>query len=364
MEATRLTDPAFWATAEPVAPGSELPEPAEDPLGLVWFRTSGSSGRPRWIGLGRDALLLSAAMVNRHLGVRSDDVWGLALPLFHVGGFGVAARAFEAGARLEVAPSGWDPAGFPAWVSERGVNHLSLVPTQVHDLVSAGLAAPAALRTVVVGGGVLAEDEGRRARELGWPLLASYGMTEAGSQIATQSPELLQKPYLTEPIGILPHWEVAAAEGGRLSIRGSSLFSGELVETGDGWRFEERAGEWYATGDSGAIGPDGLRVRGRIDSMVKVLGELVDPEAVERRLGVPGVVVIAVPDARQGHRLVAVVEDRALIAETEREVAAYNGRSPGPERIGAVVRVDRIPRSGIGKVLRAELSENFPIGTI
>ncbi|BCX47045.1 O-succinylbenzoic acid--coaligase [Haloferula helveola] len=363
MEATRLTDPAFWATAEPVAPGAVLPDPSADPLGLVWFRTSGSSGRPRWIGLGRDALLLSAAMVNRHLGVRPDDVWGLALPLFHVGGFGVAARAFEAGARLEVAPSRWDAARFPAWVAERGVNHLSLVPTQIHDLVAAGLAAPAGLRTVVVGGGVLAQDEGRRARKLGWPVLASYGMTEAGSQIATQSPELLHEPYLTGPIGILPHWEVSAAEDGRLSIRGASLFSGQLLDTGDGWRFEESAGEWYATGDAGAVGPDGLSVVGRIDSMVKILGELVDPEAVERRLGSSGAVVIAVPDARQGHRLVAVVEDRGMIAETERRVAAYNGKSPGPERIGAVVRVDRIPRSGIGKVLRAELSENFPIGT-
>ena len=74
-------------------------------------------------------------------------------------------------------------------LADRGVTHTSLVPTQVHDLVKADLRAPETLKAIVVGGGHLDAATGRLARTLGWPVLASYGMTEAASQIATQTLE-------------------------------------------------------------------------------------------------------------------------------------------------------------------------------
>ncbi|NIP97055.1 MAG: o-succinylbenzoate--CoA ligase, partial [Akkermansiaceae bacterium] len=54
----------------------------------VVFPTSGSGGEHKWVSLRREALLVSAEAVNRHLEVEPADVWMLALPHHHVGGFG------------------------------------------------------------------------------------------------------------------------------------------------------------------------------------------------------------------------------------------------------------------------------------
>ena len=156
METTYLRDPAFWQSAEPVAPGTDFVLPL-DQVGeldsLVFFQTSGSTGQPRWIGLSREALLLSAAVVNRHLRVDQDSCWGLSLPLNHVGGFGVVARAFEAGCELASYREKWNPARFTEWVRKERVSHVSLVPTQVHDLVRGQWHAPSTLMVAVIGGG-------------------------------------------------------------------------------------------------------------------------------------------------------------------------------------------------------------------
>lgn len=360
METTHLRDPAFWTSAKPEAPGSSfaVPERVDEDLdGLVFFQTSGSMSRPHWIGLSRMALLHSAAVVNRHLEVDERSCWGLALPLSHVGGFGVVARAFEAGSRLDCFREKWDPARFTSWVKSEHVTHVSLVPTQVHDLVREWLRPPAALKVVVVGGGGLDEETGRAARDLGWPVLASYGMTEAGSQIATQGIELLDKPYSNGHIGVLPHWDVKIEADGRIAIRGEALFRGELVQAGREWGFSKRPGDWFVTSDLGLLDDSGLLLTGRADALVKILGELVDPVAIERELGVAEVSVVALPDPRKENRLMAVFEEPAIGKRVEGKVAAYNRRVVGVLRIDGVAQVDAIPRSDLGKVRRLELAE-------
>src|SRR6478735_5976408 len=151
MDASVITRSAFWDDPAPMGSG-EIPSLPEL-TGHVLFETSGSSGKPKWIALSKPALLVSAAAVNRHLAVNTNSCWGLALPLAHVGGFGVAARAYEAGCGFRHFDRRWNAAGFYEWLERYQITHTSLVPTQVHDLVKARLSAPSALTAIVVGGG-------------------------------------------------------------------------------------------------------------------------------------------------------------------------------------------------------------------
>jgi o-succinylbenzoate---CoA ligase len=356
MEASVLTRAEFWESDAPVMMGGG---PAADVPGLVFFRTSGSTGTPKWIGLSRQALLVSAAAVNRHLEVTPESCWALSLPTDHVGGFGVAARVYQSGCRLAEFRRKWNASEFAAWLADAGATHLSLVPTQVHDLVAAGLRAPQSLRAIVVGGGVLADATGRAARELGWPVLASYGMTETASQVATQGMELLDSPYHSLPIALLPCWEARVSDDDRIMLKGEALFSGMLVSGEDGWKYEERRSEWHLTSDSGKIEGRDLFLTGRADAQVKILGDLVDPVAVEAELlalsSRNDFVVVAVSDVRAGNRLVLVHEGGASgFAEV---LAAYHSTCPGFRRISACLAVGRIPRSPLGKPLRKELSQ-------
>ncbi|RYD41483.1 MAG: hypothetical protein EOP85_12645 [Verrucomicrobiaceae bacterium] len=357
MDAALLTGEAFWNDPRPHAAGvvPDVPE-------LAWhvlFETSGSSGNPKWVALRKQALMASAAAVNRHLRVTRDSCWGLALPLNHVGGFGVAARVREAGCGMAVYGRKWEPAAFREWLADEGVTHTSLVPTQVHDLVKAGLTSPGELCAIVVGGGHLDAVTGQAARDLGWPVLASYGMSEAGSQVATQGLELLEKPYHSAPIPLLPIWRAAVTEDGLLSISGPALFSGYVI---DGV-FRPRATEWHVTSDRVALEDNSITPLGRADTRVKVLGELVDPESIERELLVlsggrlvPGTfAVVAVPDARAENVLVPVFEAPVDTCLMEEVLALYQEQAPGFRRLAPARIMEHFPRSGLGKLKRSGL---------
>lgn len=368
MDATRLTDPGFWTDPTPHTWGDtdfNLWCENQDALrGHVLFQTSGSSGVPKWIALSKNALLLSAMAVNRHLKVEPEDVWGLALPLRHVGGFGVAARAFEAACRLAIYPGKWNAEAFAGWVVRERVTLTSLVPTQVYDLVTAGLRCPESLRAVVVGGGRLDEAFGQQARDLGWPVLASYGMTETGSQIATQSLEQLSLSYESFPLPVLPIWQVRADEEERLSVSGPALFSGQVTGEAGVWNYEPREGEWHRSDDRGQVDESGITILGRADSLLKILGELVDPQQIERDLDDGGgpfpegsFAVAAVPANRAGHVLVPVFSGTVDRVQVEAAVEAYNAVAPGFRRLLPPLFVETLPRSELGKIRRGDLAE-------
>lgn len=359
--AHRVAGDAFWRDDAPVAlaaVGEDAPDVAAVPAGHVLFATSGSSGEPKWLALGKPALLASAAAVNGHLEVDADAVWALALPVHHVGGFGVVARARAADCRLACFAGPWIAEDFVRWLDDCRATHTSLVPTQVHDLLAAGARAPEALRAVVVGGGRLEAAVGEAARALGWPVLASYGMTEAASQIATQPLHALGHPYCPAPIPVLPHWEARVNGAGCLEIRGPALFSG-VLECGV---YRPRAGEWHATRDLATLGVDGLTPLARADALVKIAGELVDPLAIEGKLAGSGggeigpLAVVAVADTRLGSRLVAVVERRTDAALVGDLLAAHNAGVPRSQRIGGPLLVDAMPRGALGKIRRSALS--------
>jgi o-succinylbenzoate---CoA ligase len=316
----------------------------------VWLATSGTSGRFKLVALARQAMEASARAVNAHLGASAQDVWINPLPLFHVGGLGILVRAHLAGSRCEVLVGSWDPQRFVDGVRRCDATLSALVPTQVHDLVQAGLAAPECLRGVVVGGGVLTEDLCVRAAELGWPLLPSYGLTEAASQVATAMHGRGASAWLP----LLSHMEARVGEGGVLELCGDSLLTGWMIFDGSGTaRWEDpKNGGWYRTGDRAELRGGEVRVVGRVDDLVKIRGELVDVAALERALQecVPsGLVRLDIEsDERTGSKLRVCAENQSALAEA-RSVLEIFPPYARPE----ICEVTPIERNALGKVVRS-----------
>ena len=328
---------------------------------LVWAFSSGTSGRHvlKVLGLTREGILSSAAAVNAHLRSTAADRWLLAIPTHHVGGFAIAARAFLSGAAVDVLPR-WRPDDFAAAGAGHRTTLCSLVPTQIFDLVRASLRAPADLRAIVVGGGALDPALFAAARALGWPVLPSYGLTETASQVATAAldPHHAEFPDLT----VLDHAEVQIDPAGSIRVRASSLAVYRAVISADGAVTvdDPRDQGWLVTEDLGELHHGRLRVLGRRDDVVKILGELVSIPRVEAELlaGSPGaahLTVVAIPDARRGHDLVAVTDQTNSLREAARRVDAHNRAAPGPRRIERLAWVPEIPRTALGKVKRAAL---------
>lgn len=308
--------------------------------GHIWLATSGTTGALKMTALSKDAMLASAAAVNRRLESTAGDVWCCVLPTFHVGGLGIYARAHLSGAKVVAMPWGADE-----FAKKKGITLASLVPAQVSDLVSAGLRAPASLRAIVVGGGALSSELYEGARRLGWPVLPSYGMTETCSQVATAEPG---SPALM----MLDHAVAGVEADGRLRFQGSSLLTG--YGTAEGF-IDPRQDGWFVTNDIGEVHERALRVIGRSGEFVKIGGELVALARLDRIAeSVAGAkaAVVAMPDARLGHVIWLAVEPGIDEAAVARE---YDERVLPFERVRQVVRVARLPRTELGKLKRNEL---------
>jgi len=337
----------FWNSPEVVLP--EKHGPLEEWLrgraefeGHVIFRTSGSSGVEKWVALSQEAMEWSARRVIDHLGIDSSDVCGLALPMIHVGGFGLALRAHLTKARLAVFPGKWHAGDFGEWCEREGVSLTSLVPTQVRDLVDAKVKSPSCLRSVVVGGGRLEDRLAALARELGWPVEPSYGMTETSAQVATG-----------DGLPLFPGWE-ARLEGDCLALKGGGLLT-SVITGGDGEFVarDPKVDGWLVTQDRVRLEGRRLTVLGRADRRVKVLGELVDLEELEafwrERLKCE-VALLGGEHDRRGTGLVLFLEG------CDQRVEELNQELPGPERLVAWKVLPELPRSALGKIDRRKLT--------
>lgn len=329
--------------------------------GAVLIATSGSTGRPKWVVHARSTLRASARAVVAHLGIARGEGWLRALPWHHVAGLGVLVRAWEMDGPVSVLHGKWSPARLAGLLEASGAAWLSLVPTQVHDLVEAALRPPGSLRGAIVGGGALRPELAAAGRALGWPLLRSYGLSEAGTQVATELPGRIRADGA---LPLLPGWEVVpAVEGGPGKLRSAALAKGYLQQDEDGhWRFHPLADAegWYQGSDSIELIEDGagraLRLLGRVDDRIKILGVLVSLTALQGEVEAllqPGedAALRARPDERTEHRL--LLQTSGMEPDRAAELAAeFHRRVPRYVRIAAIEPVAGIPRSELGKLRR------------
>lgn len=349
----------FWRSEEPYALSDGAPlEKAE--RGHLLVKTSGSEGRAKWVALHRDAMLASAEAVNQHLHASNDDRWLIALPISHVGGFAIYARAFVSGSQVHRLNGKWDAQHFADACATQRITLTSLVPTQVFDLVQAKLPAPPSLRAIVVGAGSMSDDLAQQARSLGWPVLQSYGMTEACSQIATQP--------LDQGHGmiVLPHWQTSCAPDGTLLIAGPSLASGYFVhDQHDAWQWQPITSP-FATRDYVSITTEGdhrsLRYLGREAHTLKIMGELVHLaplqaylDEIATKLGINArCIIVPIADERRESILVLAHEGTF---DADLLLRAFNAGVEPWQRITRSIGVAHLPITAMGKVQFDELRQ-------
>ncbi|MGE0634670.1 MAG: AMP-binding protein [Pseudobdellovibrionaceae bacterium] len=336
----------------------------------LWVATSGSSAKSfaevKLVALKKVAFLESAQAVNNHLRVTDQDVWGQVLPHFHVGGLGIVARAYLGGAQIfSCLPENkkWSGDYYYDCLSRFNITLSSLVPTQIYDLVKDRKTPPRSLRGIVVGGAALSPELYFEARKLGWPLLPSYGLTEACSQVATASLESLKKSEFPR-LQLLPHIETKVTAEQRLVIRGKSLFSGYAYWDSENPVFKDpKVDGWFFTQDFCELINKTLKPIGRKDEVFKIGGENVSLPRVREivknlllkpefsALNILQFEIVHFEDPRLGTVLKWVVEenvDADLFTQFSEEVS----HSLLPfERPREVLRITKIPRSSIGKPL-------------
>lgn len=244
--------------------------------------SSGTTGGPmKGYLLSRDALIKNASAVNQRLGLTADDLWGASLPHYHIGGLAVHYRARLLGhSPVNLRP--WDSVQFASLIEQSRVTVISLVPTQLYDLISINAQAPVKLKAVLVGGDFLSEDLERRALALSWPVVRTFGMTEVGSQLCTGSDEA---GFLVP----LPIHTLKSSAKDQLLVKSESLFSYRLLRSAAGWSFTSAMSlldndGFYPLQDRVVIQNGNLVHQGRFDDGIKIKGHLVDLTALKEIL--------------------------------------------------------------------------------
>lgn len=325
----------------------------------VVIATSGSTADSwrsiKLVALSKQALLTAARNVNEFFGWGDHDIFVRTLPLFHVGGLAVEARAHVASSvpiRLE---GDWAPEDFVAKLSQARATVLSLVPTQVHDLVRLQMKAPSSLRGVLVGGAALSPELEKKAKALGWPLIPSYGMTETSAVFAVRSSSGEQNYQ------VFPSVKVRVGLDSRLEVScpGLATATSSLSDTGPRW---ERVGEWYRTEDRAEWNGRELKLLGRSRDQIKILGENVSL-AVLREILESQILAVggrlqdfhlwARPQDRKGFELILLTSAPLEVAEKVRDL--FQTRVLPFERIHEIVPLDHLPRTDLGKIRESEL---------
>jgi O-succinylbenzoic acid--CoA ligase len=318
--------------------GPPITEAAELALDAVatLMHTSGTTAAPRPVPLTYGNWLASALGSAVALGLDPGERWLCPMPLTHVGGLSIPVRSAIYGTTA-VIHDRFDPDAVLVALSER-VTLISLVPTMLSRLLDAGLSDPPSLRWALLGGGPIPAPVLQRAAAAGVPVVPTYGMTEACSQIVTGG-------------WPLPGVSVRIGSGGEVLVQGANISSACLEDDG-----------WLHTGDLGSIDERGrLRLSGRLAETIVTGGENVAPVEVEAvLLEHPAVADAAVhgrPDEEWGEAVVATVVPRNGVTLEPDELRSFCAARLAPFKVPKAVQlVERLPRSETGKLLRRELS--------
>lgn len=336
---------------------------ADAPMAMLY--TSGTTGTPKAAVLTRAAFEASARASEANLGWRDDDRWLLCLPLCHIGGLSVVTRCVMAG-RAVVLLARFDIDGVLAALEAERVTLMSVVPTMLRGLLAADVRGVMRQpRAVLVGGAAASEALLAEAVARGVRVLATYGLTEACSQVTTWPRSADDRARVCPGSGralaglslrVVDDEErvLSAGQIGRIQVRGPTLMVG--------YRGRPPIGaSWFDTGDLGSLDEgENLHVAARRTDLIVTGGENVYPAEVEGVLeAMPGVeraVVFGVDDAHWGQLVAAAIvcaddpseaQEQALWKALTEALA----RHKWPRR---VCFVRGVPLRSTGKVDRAE----------
>lgn len=310
------------------------------------IHTSGTTGEPRPVRLTYGNFLWSALGSGAALGVDPDERWLCTLPLAHVGGLSILLRS-AIYATTAVIHERFETGRALAALRHEQITLVSLVATTLARLLDAGLNEPPRLRHALTGGGPVPEALVRRARAAGVPVTATYGLTEACSQVTTGGPPLFCSRVRIEA--------APPARRGESGV-GEILVAGPTVAPA-----APAADGWLHTGDLGRLDADGnLQVCGRAADTIVSGGENVSPSEVEAVLeahpDVAEAAVVAREDPDWGEAVTAIVvpfRDSVDEAELRAHCAARLAPFKVPKRV--TFATTPLPRTRSGKLLRREL---------
>ena len=342
--------------------------------GGVILSSSGTTGTPKVMALPVAQLLHTANLIATHNQLTPSDRGLNPLPLWHINAEVVGLLAsLVAGSSLAL-DERFHRTDFWRLADAYEVTWINAVPAIVARLsnLAANEVVADRIRFIRSASAPLSPAVLQQFQSaVGVPVIESYGMTEAASQISA-NPLAGQRKLGSAgvPVGVElrivpfsddePETSLDAPSAGHVEIRGPSVIR-RYESTGYEDRFSPDG--WLSTGDLGYLDEDGyLFLVGRSDDVINRGGEKIFPREVEDALlgvdGVRAVAVIALADDVFGQVPVAYVEleegrdHDAVLAQLRRVATEGFPKTHWPVSFTVVAQ---LPAHATGKIQKHRL---------
>ena len=337
--------------------------------------TSGTTGQPKGAIITYGMQWWNAIGSALNLGHSPADRWLACLPLFHIGGLSILMRSVIYGISVMLHKR-FDPLSVNQALFEEKITIVSVVAVMLQRMLAAldegregekRAGYPATLRCVLLGGGPVPYPLLEECLLRGVPVVQTYGLTEACSQVATLSledarrkPGSAGRPLAPVQLRILNDDRPAApGEPGEIVLRGPTITTGYAGrEEATARAFQDG---WFATGDIGYLDKDGyLYVLDRRADLIISGGENVYPAEIESVLlshqAVEGAGVCGQADPRWGQVPVAFIVLKAGSTVSAQELADHVAQKLARyKQPRTMYFVEQLPRTPAGKLIRREL---------
>ncbi|WP_170338394.1 class I adenylate-forming enzyme family protein [Ruegeria arenilitoris] len=378
-----LRDPSVACAAHPnqicladLAAMRNLPPAAfdmGDPEHMAYVvYTSGTSGKPRAVAHAHRAIWARQMMVDGWYGLREAD------RLCHAGAFNWTYTLgtglmdpWTIGATALIPEPGTDPAALPELLRRHRASIFAAAPGVYRKMLNAAdtLSLPDLRHGLSAGEKLSRALHERWVQATGTELYEAYGMSECSTFISSSPSHPARGDSLGQPqpgrrVAILgPDGPVPQGQEGTIAIHRSDP---GLMLTYLNAPDEARArmqGDWFLTGDQGAMAVDGqITYLGRDDDMMNAGGYRVSPVEVESVLSrFPGIVQVgaAAVEVKPDTFVIAAfysgpekLDETALRAYVEANLARY-------KQPRAFIHLPELPTGGNGKLLRRALPAYF-----
>ncbi len=344
----------------------------EDPLFICF--TSGTTGDPKGAVLTHQSWFYASMTRALQGGINRDDRILLPFPLAFTGGLALSMVALWSGATLVLEPA-FDPARALELIEGQGISVFMAVPTLFEQMAQHpefDATDISSLRCVSSGGATVPVPLMQIYLDRGISMTQAYSLTEvSASGITTPYAEAFERvgscgvPAMHSEARIVDEDGVEVPPGtvGEIAIKGPEVMAG-YWRNPDATAAALRDG-WCHTGDLGSMDTDGyFYVVDRAKDMLISGGLNVYPAEIERQLsGLPGVLelaVIGVADEQWGETpaVIAVTDGSDVTGEAVMERCVGSLADFKLPRY-LVTRQDPLPRNMSGKVLKADLRQQY-----
>ncbi|MER2038558.1 MAG: long-chain fatty acid--CoA ligase [Solibacillus sp.] len=349
--------------------------------------TSATTGMPKGVMYTHRSIVLHsiALGLSESFGLKESDVALPVVPMFHVNAWGFPFAALNFGSNIVLPGPMFTPALLLDLIEQENVTITAGVPTIWMGVLAEQQKQPrdlSSIRLIISGGS--ASPKGliqAYIEKLGVPYVNAYGMTETSPLVSMSHPTTEMTKYEAEDLldirvtqgltASLIDTEVVNEKGevpwdgvtmGELRIRGPWIASEYYKDERTNEAFRDG---WLYTGDIAVMTKEGyIKITDRTKDLIKSGGEWISSVDLENALmshpAVLEAAVIAIPHPKWLERpLACVVLKENAYASKEELISSLENDFAKWWLPDDVVFLQEIPKTSVGKFLKAKLREDL-----